>query len=121
MRSRNWARWATCALAMMICLPAIADSKKSLSTCTSFNQSDKGEDKVELTISNRCSVPVDCSLSWRVVCAPDSKKRRAVHAGSARMTLGDATSQSADASAAVCGADSWAIDNIQWACQPNKE
>jgi hypothetical protein len=123
MRATHWARWATCALAISICVPAaLADrGTKSVSTCTTFDQADKGENKVEFTIRNSCTIPVDCSISWRVICAPDSKKRRAVHAGATKLLLGDATSQSADASAAVCGDDSWSIDNIQWACQPNKE
>jgi hypothetical protein len=123
MRSRTWARWATCALAISICIPAaLADrGKKSLASCATFDQADKGEDRVEFTIHNACSIPVDCSIRWRVVCAPESKKRRAVHPGSAKLALSDATSQSADASAAVCGADGWSIDNVQWACEPNKE
>jgi hypothetical protein len=123
MRSPTWARWATCALAISICVPAaFADrGKKSLSDCTAFNQNDKGDDKVEFTIHNTCSIPVDCAVSWRVVCAPDSKKRRAVHAGTAKLAITDATSQSTDASAAVCGDDGWSIDNVQWSCQPNKD
>ena len=48
---------------------------KSLADCTSFDQTDKDDDTVELTIHNSCTIPVDCSISWRVVCAPDSKKR----------------------------------------------
>ncbi|HEU0029786.1 MAG TPA: hypothetical protein VFQ53_04070 [Kofleriaceae bacterium] len=125
MRSHSWARWASCALAISICVPAaLADgraSRKSLADCTSFDQEDRGEDKVALKITNTCTVPVDCTISWRVVCAPESKKRRAVHAGSAKLALETATSRSAEASAAVCGDDSFAIDQIQWACEPNND
>ncbi len=127
MRSSTWARWATCAIAISICVPAMADGghgQKSLATCTSFDQEDKGDDKVQFTITNTCTVPIDCSVSWRVVCAPDSKKRRSVHPGSSKLAISvEATksSQSADASAAVCGDDAWSIDQIQWSCQPNKD
>jgi hypothetical protein len=122
MRATCWARWATCALAISICVPAIADrARRSLADCTSFDQADKGDDKVAFTIRNACSIPVDCSVSWRLVCAPDSKKRRASHPGTARLAITEGGSQSAEASAAVCGDDAWAIDSVQWRCLPNKE
>ncbi len=122
MRSASWTRWATCALAISICVPALAgSSKKSLSDCTTFDQKEKGDAAVELTVKNSCTVPVDCSISWRVVCAPDSKKRRAVHPGSSKLALTEGAALSADASASVCGDDGWTIDQIEWSCQPNKE
>jgi hypothetical protein len=123
MRSHTWARWATCALAISICVPvALADNhKKSISSCTFFDQEDKGDDKVQFSIKNSCTIPVDCSLSWRVVCAPTSKKRRAVHPSSVKLALDSSTTKTADASASVCGDDSFTIDSIQWSCQPNNE
>ena len=123
MRSTCWARWATCALAISICVPALADhaKAKSLADCTSFDQVDKGDDTVQLTIKNTCSIPVDCAISWKVVCAPQSKKRRAVHPGSSKLSLVEGGSSTADASATVCGDDSWSIESIEWSCQPNKE
>jgi hypothetical protein len=116
-------RWAACALAFSICIPvALADREtKSISSCTSFGQQDKGDDKVEFTIQNTCTVPVDCSISWRVLCAPESKKRRASHTGAAKLALPNGSSMSAEASAAICGDASWSIDSIAWSCQPNKE
>ncbi len=122
MRSVSWARWATCALAISITVPAAADhSKKTLADCTAFAQNEKGEAALELTIHNTCTVPVDCTISWRVVCAPDSKKRRAVHPGSSKLSLTEGAASSAEASAAVCGDDGWSIEAIEWSCQPNKE
>ncbi|MDX2089863.1 MAG: hypothetical protein SFX73_18550 [Kofleriaceae bacterium] len=125
MRSMFWARWATCALAIMIIVPVAAagdgGSKRSISSCTTFDQVDKDEETVELTIHNACTVPVDCSISWRVVCAPDSKKRRMVHPGSKKVSLETAGTTSAQASASVCGDDAFAIDSIQWSCEPSKE
>ena len=126
MRSATWTRWAAYALAISICcVPAavaFADrGTKSIADCTSFGQQDKGDDKVEFTIQSSCTVPVDCSITWRVVCAPESKKRRAVHAGAAKLALLNAGAQTAEASAAMCGDAGWAIDNISWSCQPNKD
>jgi hypothetical protein len=124
MRSKFWTRWATCALAITIAVPivAVADRKsKSLSDCTSFVQEDKDDDKVSFKVQNTCTIPVDCAVSWRVVCAPTSKKRRATHPGSTKLTLETGGSMQAEASAAVCGDDSFAIDQISWSCQPNKD
>jgi hypothetical protein len=126
MRTARWARWATCALAMLITPSlttslAFAEHKKSLAECTSFDQLAKGETAVELTVKNSCSIPVDCSLSWRVTCAPDSKKRRAVHASQTKFSLVTGAQQSTDASASVCGDDAWAIDQIEWTCAPPKD
>ena len=122
MRSHAWMRGASCALAMSICVPfAVAKTTHSVASCTDFDQADKGEDKVQFTIKNSCSIPVDCSISWRVVCAPTSKKRRAVHPSVVKLALADNSSQTADASAAICGDDSFQIDSIQWSCRPNEE
>lgn len=124
MRSTTWARWATCALAMMIAVPAaLAEKgeKKTLADCALFDQVDKDEDTVELQITNRCTVPIDCSMSWRVVCAPQSKKRRSTHPGSSKLALENSKSGSAQATATVCGDDAWSIDSISWSCEPNKD
>lgn len=122
MASHRSTRWVICALALAVMVPAaVADRTKSISDCTYFDQQDKDEDKVEFTIKNLCTVPVDCSMSWRVVCAPDSKKRRSAHPASAKFALESGAVSSKEASAGVCGDDGWAIDSIKWSCEPNKE
>jgi hypothetical protein len=122
MRASCWARWAACALAISICVPAFADrARRSLADCARFDQQDLGDAKVAFAIRNACSIPIDCSVSWRVVCAPGSPKRRATHPGAARFAITEGGSQSAEASAAVCGDDSWLIDSVLWNCQPNKD
>lgn len=129
MRTVSWARWATCALPLSLVIPAVlsvhpaaADRRhRSLAACTSFDQVDRGDDKVAFTIHNTCSIPVDCSVSWRVVCAPETKKRRSSHPGAARLAIIEGGNQSAEASAAICGDDAWAIDSVQWSCQPNND
>ncbi len=115
--------WAICALALMFTIPAATakGAKKSLADCTAFDQEDKDDETVAFTIHNTCTVPVDCSISWRVVCAPDSKKRRSTHAKSAKLALRDVGAGSASASAEVCGDDGWAIDSVNWSCEPNKD
>lgn len=120
MRSLHRARWATCALALTIALPAAAD-RKSLATCTSFDQANKGDDAVSFTIANSCTIPIDCKIEWRLVCAPESKKRRAVHPNTTKLSLADGAQQTTDASAAICGDDGWTIDDVAWSCEPNKD
>lgn len=120
-RSPVRARWAICALAITICVPALADTKRSVSDCTSFAQTEKGEDTLELSVHNSCKVPLDCSVKWRVLCAPNAPKRRVAHAKTKTFTLGEGVGQSTEASAAVCGDDSFTIDRIEWGCEPNKD
>lgn len=124
MRSLCRARWATSALALMICagIPALAGAdKRSVEECATFAQDPKGDDAVTFTIRNACSVPLDCKIEWRVTCAPEAKKRRSLHPGSQKLALADGTTQTAEASAAVCGDDSWSIDDVEWSCAPNKD
>lgn len=127
MRTARWVRWATCALVLSIIIPASvppasADRKRrSLASCTSFAQADTGEDRVAFSIRNACTIPVDCEVSWRVVCAPDSKTRRAAHPASAKLAIPEGGTQGAEASAATCGDDAWVIDSVQWSCQPSKD
>jgi hypothetical protein len=119
MRSMFWARWATCALAITVGLPlALAEGKKSVGDCTAFDQNDKGDDAVQFTVHNTCSIPVACTINWRVVCT-DRKKVRTVHPGNVKLALIDTTIQHAEASASVCGNDSWSIDSVEWRCEPN--
>lgn len=94
---------------------------RSLADCTSFDQQDKNDVTVDLSIHNSCSIPVDCTVSWKVVCAPQSKKRRSEHAESRKLALVEGTTGSTEASAVVCGDDAWSIDAIEWSCAPNKE
>lgn len=122
MRSTRWARWATCALALSICIPALAETtRKSINECTSFQQTERGDASLELSVHNSCKVPIDCTIKWRVVCAPDAPKRRAAHAKASSFKLSEGTGQSTQASAAVCGDDAFAIDHVEWSCEPNKD
>jgi hypothetical protein len=95
--------------------------KRTIADCTAFDQADKGDDGVSFTIHNSCTIPLDCAVSWHVVCAPASKKRRAVHASSVKLALATATDVATDATASACGDDSWQIDSVEWSCQPNKD
>lgn len=132
MRTVSSVRWAGStrarALALAISIvpasvgPVSADrARRSIAACASFDQVDRGDDRVAFTIRNACSIPVDCSVSWRVVCAPDAKTRRASHPGSARLAIPEGGTLSAEASAAICGDDAWVIDAVVWSCQPNKD
>ena len=116
-----WARWATCALAISICMPVAAKNKKSLADCTSFTQTEKGEDAFELSVHNSCKAQLDCSISWKVVCAPQSTKRRAVHPHNQKFTLTAGTGNTVEASAASCGDEAFSIEHVTWSCEPSKD
>jgi hypothetical protein len=125
MRHLTMARGAACALALALCAPAAADraprERRTLADCTAFDQADKGEAEVEFTLHNSCTAPIACAISWEVVCAPDSHKRRSVHPGSAKLTLSEQATEKRSTSASVCGDDSWAISNVTWSCNPQKD
>jgi len=125
MRPYAVARAIACAVLFTPMFAAIAGHapvpvRKSLADCTAFDQTNKDDVTVSLSIKNSCTVPIDCSVSWRVVCAPGSK-RRAVHNESSKLSMPEHGEKSTDASAAVCGDDPWTLDSIQWSCEPNKE
>ena len=119
--SARYARGAICALAITVGVPAFAQKDKSLDDCTSFTQTEKGDDVLALTVQNSCKVPIDCSVTWRVVCAPQSAKRRSVHPSSKKFALTEGSGQTVEASASVCGDDDWSLDSIKWGCEPNKD
>ena len=121
MRPATLGRWAMCALVLSIGTTALAEKKKSLADCTSFEQTEKNDDTVTLSVKNSCTIPLDCSMSWRVVCAPDSKKRRSVHPNEVKSTLDPTTELQRDATAAICGDDTWTLDSVTWTCAPNKD
>jgi hypothetical protein len=122
MRSHRRVRWAICALAISIAIPAGADSsRKSVADCAAFSQAEKDEATLELSIHNSCTMPVDCTITWRVVCAPESRTRKAAHAHRDRFTLTTGTGKSTQASALECGDDAFTLDQVQWSCEPNKD
>lgn len=117
---------ALCALAIPTLAslqPAAADTarKRSLARCTSFDQREKDETSLELTIKNACTIPIDCSVSWQLVCAPESKKRRKVTSESTAFTLSTDSTQVTALSAAACGDDAWLIRGVTWRCDASKD
>ena len=127
MRTTSRVRWASLALALSILVPtqlAAADGKgkRSISECTSFDQKDRDdEDGVDMTIQNSCSVAVACHIKWDLTCAPESKKHRSRKTESHAFALDSTNGITLTASSARCGDDSWAIDEISWSCDPQKD
>ncbi len=117
---------ALCALAVssISAIPSIAAAdgvrKRSLARCTSFDQREQ-ESALELSIKNSCTMPIDCTLSWELVCAPESKKRRKITPSQTAFTLSSEAVQATSASAEACGDDSWIIKNVLWRCEASKE
>ncbi len=115
---------ALCALAATSSL-ATADTavakQRSLARCTSYEQREKNDASLEISIKNSCSMPIDCKISWQLVCAPESKKRRKVLPESLTFTISTDATQSTAASATACGDDSWLIQGVSWRCEASKE
>lgn len=95
--------------------------RRSLAKCTQAEQRDKDDVSIALTVRSTCSMPIDCKVTWSLVCAPDARKRRKVTPGQASFTVASSSSQEAELSAAACGDDSWVIKDVSWRCEPSKE
>jgi hypothetical protein len=132
--SSRRARGASSALALSVAIAvvvpsplALADdrrkpSRRTVAECTAFEQTDREtEDGVDFSIRNACSMPVTCSLSWAVTCAPESKKRRSRKVDSHDFQLDADAAITLTASTARCGDDGWAIDGISWSCAPARD
>ena len=131
------ARWVTYALALAIAIPstlattASAEDKtptvtkkkrRSVAECTSFDQRDRDEeDGVDFAVHNACAIPVSCSVSWALTCAPESRKRKSRRHDNKRFQLDAAHGISVTATTTHCGDDSWSIDRISWSCEPAKD
>jgi hypothetical protein len=94
--------------------------KGSITACTSFGQRDASDDSVEFTVANSCTMAIECTITWTVVCAPDTKRRSSKQEGAA-FTLATTESRVTTASAARCGDDGWSIDDVSWQCAPSKD
>lgn len=125
-------RWVGSALALcslFVSVTAGADkdaapAKKphaSIADCATFVQKDATETTVEFTVDNSCTVAVECTVTWSVTCAPDSRKKRSKKFEGASFKLGTAEIKTTTADAARCGDDGWAIDDVSWSCAPSKD
>lgn len=131
-RPHRGARGAWCARALLLVTAAVAvaapgsaaagkkkvrSKKTPVSVCAHFDQLDREDDGVDLVVANRCEVKLSCSVSWTLVCAPDTAAAaRSQHASAFALEVG--RDQSTLASPAVCGNDGWVIDDVTWSCQP---
>ena len=130
MRSIRRARRAGSVLALaLVCLSSSVGAdgarpfkrdKGSISACTAFTQRDASDDSVEFTVASSCTMPIECTITWAVICAPDTKRAKRKQAGAA-FTLETSESRVTTASAAACGDDGWAIDDVSWQCAPSKD
>lgn len=127
MRSRRRARRVGSVLALaLVCLSSTVGADggrrraRSISECASFSQRDSADDAVDFSVANGCTMPIECTITWTVVCAPDTKRVSRKQAGAA-FTLAPTESRTATASAAACGDDGWAIDDVSWQCGPAKD
>ena len=124
MRLSRAAQWVTCAF-FAIGVASAGDvrggpkrgkKRASKMTCMKYSQA-MSESGVDLTLRSGCEARVTCEIRWVVRCGDDDKdtaKRQ--FAESFSLDHGDA--HRAEPSAAVCGDESWEIDDVRWSCQP---
>jgi hypothetical protein len=115
---------AHCSLVAFLVAPVAADAprpRRSLASCTAFDSRERGEAALELTVRNTCTMPIACTVSWQLICAPQAKKRRQVIPGSVAFTLASNNAHSTEASAAACGDDNWLINGVTWRCAASDE
>ena len=120
-----WARWAVCGLALVIAKPSLADRgdsklvRRSIAECTGFDQRDRdSEDGVDISVRNGCEIALRCTVSWKLTCAPESKKRRRDLRGAVDFLLPTSAEKSVTASSGSCGYDGWQLSDVQWSCRP---
>ncbi len=131
-RQRPRARWVGSALALcslFVSVTAGADkdaspakkARGSIAECATFVQKDASETTVDFTVDNSCTVDVECTVTWSVTCAPDSRKKRSKKFEGASFKLASAATKTTTADAARCGDAGWAIDDVSWSCAPSKD
>lgn len=98
--------------------PATARPLASVTQCMSYNETPNPSGGLDLTIQNNCGFSAKCKLAWKVVCAPQSTKRRKLHSHLVMFDLEPGQSQSRHANASACGDDSWQLSAITWSCTP---
>ena len=129
MRSPCRARGVGSALALLIVLssapagaqkPGKSKHRTSIASCASFRQADSGDATVDFTVTNSCPIELECTVTWSVTCAPDSKRKSKKFEGSS-FTLTTMDQRKTTATAARCGDDGWAIADVTWNCAPAKK
>ena len=95
---------------------ATPKAKSKISRCVRYTQV-MGEDKqsVDISLRNRCKAPVACVVEWKVSCDGEDTETREF---SDAMKLAGKARETVTASAAVCGDEGWAVDDIEWECEP---
>jgi len=93
-----------------------AKKSRSLSRCVKYGQH-LGEDKqsVDISLRNRCRMPVSCSVEWKITCDGEDG---AGHESADVLRLVKGARETLNASAAACGDEGWAVDDIKWECEP---
>lgn len=113
------APWAASALALALSAPSLDAAPRhprSTARCIHYRQKlDKEQTGVELSLDNKCSFDVGCTLRWDVRCAGDKD----VQHGGAAFDLPAGQSDSTFASAAACRGD-WEVANVVWSCSETK-
>jgi len=92
--------------------------KRAIRRCVSYKQ-EQYDDGLSILLKNRCDFDLSCSLSWRVRCDEDESGTKRSKAE--LLTIDQGNSDSAYASASVCGDDGWRVTDVRWSCEDAAE
>lgn len=90
---------------------------KRIARCVKYSQKRGSDDQsVDVGLRNRCRYDVSCTVEWTVSCEDDEADAPARHQARS-VDLDRGAREIINASAAVCGDGSWAVDDIRWTCE----
>ena len=118
MRTNRRVQWPCIAIALAALSPsALADSKKKIADCTSFDERELDDDAgVAFTISNQCEATLSCGIKWTLTCAPRTKKSKKTR--QSEVFVIESGQSDGTSALAECGYDGWEITDVSWSCDP---
>jgi len=88
---------------------------ESVDDCVGFSLVES-EDGLTYELANDCEKLLSCEMSWTLVCGDDRKGP--THPGARQFAVAKNAAADVEISVAPCGAQSWAVENVAWACLP---
>jgi hypothetical protein len=95
--------------------PARATTDVTPLTCVDVGQ-DYKVNSIAVTVANQCTMGVRCSIAWSVVCGSGTTK--SAHPGQRQLSVEASGHAAIEASAALCGDQSWEISGLTYDCAP---
>ncbi|MBN2192016.1 MAG: hypothetical protein JW751_04310 [Polyangiaceae bacterium] len=72
------------------------------------------EPDMAYTVDNSCTLAVNCTLSWRLVCGENREGK--VIDGRRRFRVASSRVSEVTIDARVCGNNEWSVEDVAWVC-----